>query len=269
METEPAKSCSYFWAGHILFLGRCRAAIDEHTHYSLQIIINREGLFQFRSEGSSLVECGGAIIRSGVPHQVLSSCDDVHSYIHLWIDQESGVAKAIAREHLGEDNVKILDGDLLENLRGCIDTPGNYLGSCKEALDVYGKIISELDGYPKHAEETVDPRVTKITELLKEEYIVKKVVVADLARHACLSESRLMHLFKEQLGMPIRRYVLWMRLMTALQFAAQGESLTEAAHSAGFSDSPHLCRTFRKMYGIRLTVLVKNSPFVRVTSCFS
>jgi len=30
----------------------------------------------------------------------------------------------------------------------------------------------------------------------------------------------------------------------------QGASLTEAAHGAGFSDSPHLSRTFRRMFGI-------------------
>jgi AraC-like DNA-binding protein len=78
----------------------------------------------------------------------------------------------------------------------------------------------------------------------------------------------LIHLFTEQIGIPLRRYVLWLRLMTAVQFAVQGESLTEAAHRAGFSDSAHLCRTFRRMYGITLSGLVKNSQFVQVISCF-
>jgi AraC-like DNA-binding protein len=31
---------------------------------------------------------------------------------------------------------------------------------------------------------------------------------------------------------------------------ASGAALTEAAHGAGFADSAHLSRTFRRMFGI-------------------
>ena len=268
MEQPILKNCSYFWPSHLLFLGRCPAAVNVEIHYALQIIINRKGLFQVRTDGSPSVECGGAIVGSGIPHQLLSP-PDAHSCVHLWIDHESDIAKTIAKKHLGEGNITILDGDLLKRLRGCIEPPGNFLGSCGQAHGVLEKIVSDLDGYPKQSVEAVDPRIEAAMDFLKEKYLARKVVLADLARHACLSESRLRHLFIEQLGMPIRRYVLWLRLMTAVQFAVQGESLTEAAHSSGFSDSPHLCRTFRRMYGIKLSVLVKNSRFVQVISCFS
>jgi len=38
--------------------------------------------------------------------------------------------------------------------------------------------------------------------------------------------------------------------MRAVEIFAGGGSLTEAAHRAGFSDSAHLSRTFRRMFGI-------------------
>jgi len=266
MEKEFLKYCGYFWAGHFLYLGRCPAN-SEHMHYALQVIVNREGLFRLR-RGESSIECGGAVIGPGRPHQLFSP-SDCHSWIHLLIDHEAEVAKTIARRHLGEGGVKILDGALLERLRGCIDTPGNFLGSCGEAHDVYRKLVTELDGYAGHTGEAIDPRIQDAMDLLKEKYLTQKVAIAELARHVCLSQSRLMHLFTGQVGIPIRRYVLWLRLMTAVQFAVKGKSLTEAAHSAGFSDSAHLCRTFRRMYGITLSGLVKNSQFVQVISCFS
>src|SRR3989344_2114033 len=265
MEKEIPKYCGYFWAGHFLYMGRCPAN-TEHMHYALQVIVNREGLFRLQVDGSS-IECGGAVIGSGQPHQLFSP-GDCHSWIHVLIDHQTDVAKTIGRRHLGEGKVKILDGVLLKRLRGCIDTPGNFLGSCGQAHDVYRKIVTELDGYPVHAEEAIDPRIQAAINLLQGKYLARKVAIAELARHACLSESRLMHLFTEQIGIPLRRYVLWLRLMTAVQFAVQGESLTEAAHRAGFSDSAHLCRTFRRMYGITLSGLVKNSQFVQVISCF-
>jgi AraC-like DNA-binding protein len=266
MEQAISKYCGYFWAGHFMYLGRCPAN-TVHMHYALQVIVNREGLFQLRREGSS-VECAGVIVGSGCPHQLVSPVN-AHSWIHLLIDHESEVAKAITKRHLGQGEFKVLDGGLLERLRGCIEVPGNFLGSCRDAGDVYKKLVTELGGYPEQAAEAVDPRVRAAIDLLKGKYLARKVVVSDLARHACLSESRLRHLFAGQIGMPIRRYVLWLRLMTAVQFAVQGESLTQAAHSAGFSDSAHLCRTFRRMYGVTLSGLIKNSRFVQVISCFS
>ncbi|MFI6501178.1 helix-turn-helix transcriptional regulator [Nonomuraea typhae] len=75
------------------------------------------------------------------------------------------------------------------------------------------------------------------------------VRLAAVARAVHLSESRLAHLFTEELGLPFRPYVLWERLRVALTSAAQGASLITAAHEAGFSDAAHLTRTVRRMMG--------------------
>jgi AraC family transcriptional regulator len=71
-----------------------------------------------------------------------------------------------------------------------------------------------------------------------------------LAERVHLSPSRFQHLFKEQVGVPVRRYVLWQKMRRALDLAIAGNSLTTAALSAGFSDSAHLSRTVRAIMGI-------------------
>ena len=38
--------------------------------------------------------------------------------------------------------------------------------------------------------------------------------------------------------------------MRAVELFSAGSSLTDAAHGAGFSDSSHLSRTFRRMFGV-------------------
>jgi AraC-like DNA-binding protein len=58
------------------------------------------------------------------------------------------------------------------------------------------------------------------------------------------------HLFFEQMGISCLRYVLWLRLLDAIEAASCGASATEAAQEAGFSDAAHLTRTFRRMFGI-------------------
>jgi AraC-like DNA-binding protein len=70
-----------------------------------------------------------------------------------------------------------------------------------------------------------------------------------LSELAGLSPSRFMHTFTESLGVPLRPYVLWLRLQHAAGRLLAGASATEAAHEAGFSDAAHLSRTFRRTLG--------------------
>jgi AraC family transcriptional regulator len=70
-----------------------------------------------------------------------------------------------------------------------------------------------------------------------------------LAARVHLSPSRFAHLFKEVVGVPVRRYVLWMKLRRALELAMTGDSLTTAALTAGFADGAHLSRSTRSLLG--------------------
>lgn len=89
--------------------------------------------------------------------------------------------------------------------------------------------------------------------------------VADLAAMAHLFESRLQHLFREQMGMPIIRYALWERMMAAAELLADGQTATYAAHQAGFADSAHLAREFRRFNGQSPTSL--GPPTEAITVC--
>lgn len=94
----------------------------------------------------------------------------------------------------------------------------------------------------------------------------KKLPLSKLAEQVNLSESRLAHLLKDVVGIPLRRYLLWKRLISALKKILQGHNLTYTAHSAGFSDSAHLSRTFKSNFGINLSKIFKNSTFIQFHS---
>ena len=64
-----------------------------------------------------------------------------------------------------------------------------------------------------------------------------------------LSPSRFMHLFTASVGIPLRPYILWLRLQCAAGELARGKSVADAGHAAGFSDAAHFTRTFRRMLG--------------------
>ncbi|WP_067472595.1 helix-turn-helix transcriptional regulator [Nocardia amamiensis] len=93
------------------------------------------------------------------------------------------------------------------------------------------------------------PAVAEILRILPTRLDAGPIRLADLARTVHLSESRLAHVFSDEIGLPLRPYVRWLRIQRAVELIATGRSLTAAAHGAGFADSAHLTRTCRAMFG--------------------
>lgn len=77
----------------------------------------------------------------------------------------------------------------------------------------------------------------------------EKIGVRQLADLAHLSPSRLQHRFARHTGMAVRPYLLWLRLLTAIAAIGRNTTLTDAALEAGFADSAHFSRTFRRRFG--------------------
>ena len=83
---------------------------------------------------------------------------------------------------------------------------------------------------------------------------------ASIAQELDLSESRFLHLFKAEMNIAWRPYLLWRRLLCAVNSLQKGRSATEAAHIAGFSDSAHLSRTFRNNFGMTIRQAAQALP---------
>jgi AraC-like DNA-binding protein len=97
----------------------------------------------------------------------------------------------------------------------------------------------------------LDPRVWRVLRLLRDQPLDPRFTsLPRLAQVAKLSPSRFMHVFTESTGIPLRRYVLWLRVQRAAAAIASGCAVTEAAYLAGFADAPHLTRTCRRMLGV-------------------
>jgi AraC-like DNA-binding protein len=70
-----------------------------------------------------------------------------------------------------------------------------------------------------------------------------------LAALGGLSPSRFMHVFSEEVGIPLRPYLRWLKLERAATALGAGALPAEAAHAAGFADAAHMTRSFRAMLG--------------------
>ena len=109
-------------------------------------------------------------------------------------------------------------------------------------------IAAALQAQPR--EHLPDPRLRRALDQV-DALLSGKVSAAALAEAAHVSLSQLERLFSAQLGLPVRRLVLWRRLRLAIRFILLGSTLTDAAHGAGFADAAHFSRTMRSLFGVR------------------
>jgi AraC-like DNA-binding protein len=138
--------------------------------------------------------------------------------------------------------------------------------SCEDANRLINPILDLILKDSETQNRILDPRILESINYLKN-VPDWKIQVSELASKAGLSESRYMHLFSLTMGVPLRRYLLWKKLIDGLLLIRAGESLTMAAMEAGFADYAHFSRTFKQNFGTSLKSIFRNSRFVHVSFC--
>jgi methylphosphotriester-DNA--protein-cysteine methyltransferase len=103
-------------------------------------------------------------------------------------------------------------------------------------------------------------RLTGATERHTPERVPGLTEVARITRFA--------HLFRDQVGLPFSRYMLWRKLTRAMVAVASERTIAAAAHAADFADAAHLTRTFYQMVGMAPSALMRGD-FIEIASPFS
>ncbi|MHA3023040.1 helix-turn-helix domain-containing protein [Mycobacterium sp. BMJ-28] len=108
----------------------------------------------------------------------------------------------------------------------------------------------------------IDPRIEVAAKQIRDDPAVS-TPAHELAAAAGLSESRFLHLFRQETGSSLRRYRLWSRLIRAGQELAAGNNLTSAAVEAGFASPSHLADRFRTTFGLSASHLLSTGLTIR------
>jgi AraC-like DNA-binding protein len=256
------KTCLYLFKGTFAYLGKL-SDTDFHSHHALQISISLNNPFILETE-NGLKKYQAVIIDTDVVHK-FDGMDDWH--LILLIDPEHENVSQIKTNILFEQTAEPAF-DLLESHVDVIVQLMIKEATCNAVNNSLNSMLTLLSGSNQKICEK-DHRIRKIINYV-ESLDEKKVSIKTLTNLVNLSESRLSHLFKNQTGIPVRRYILWVRLMGALKSIVSGQSMTNAALSAGFSDSAHFNRTFRNMFGVFPSTYVKkrkNSRFIQLIDC--
>lgn len=224
--------------GRMLYVGP-GATADRHAHHAIQVALGFEAPIEL-DLGAGFVTQSASIIPADVPHLFRTSASSIAL---LYLEPEGAAGRDLQRRLLAEPA-------FIESARARLTTltrPPIETWSAAGA-NLWGDRVVELLGGATAPPLALHPAVRKALDLLEGSGSATPRLAA-LAARVGLSGTRLTHLFSAQVGLPLRRYVLWLRLKRAAEAAIGGASLTEAAHAAGFADGAHLSRTFRAMFG--------------------
>ncbi len=250
----------YLWDGGFFAIGRSEGVVPPHAHHAIQIVIAVEGTVGIRARrGDWRMGCGVAV-RPDVEHSY--NANGALGAM-LFVDPES-LEGAWLRSSLREEITLVPSSRLVS----CAGELRNYLEQPLESLEI-GVLIQHCvqalsTGAPPSRR--LDDRVTRVLAAIREADDLR-MSIEDAAAMVFLSPSRFAHLFKQQVGLPFRRYMLWRKLARAVLLIGRERTIATAAHAADFADAAHLTRTFYQMFGMPPSVMMRGD-FFEITSPF-
>ncbi len=201
-----------------------------HSHPAIEIIVASTGNFSFSTAEHHYEKVTFAVVDRNVAHKIS-------------INANSSVRMAMIEYHdllvIGKLSV---NGFLLDNGHCCQTDVSNHL-----------KLLTDLVSILADAEmmQNYDSRVIDVILLMGSNNIEYKQMMHLITQAVGLSESRISHLFKVNVGVSLKRYLIWNKLkLTIKNHLSKEEDLFASLYRAGFYDQPHFIRSFKAMLGI-------------------
>lgn len=222
------------WSGE-LWIGT-RMAVHEgttgdannHAHYAHQVLRGINGMVSVAVE-SDVVYAACVLIPSMAKHRIHANNAPIFSvFTEPLAIMETALYESVMMANLDIDSV-------FNSVAKAIESAAASEGT---ALGVDARVYSALC--------EIDAQIGE------------KVSAGAVAKRAAISLSQLERLFRQQVGISVRRLVLWRRVILAINILSQGGSLTQAAYLAGFTDSAHFSRTIKTMFGVNANASLKN-----------
>jgi AraC-like DNA-binding protein len=251
----------YLWEGGFLLTARAQGVVPCHAHHAIQIVIALDGCVAIWDKEDGWRESRGIVVRADAEHSF--DCNAALG-VMVFVDPESSEGAWLSAS-LQQNITNVPDTRLeavLAELRA-------FAEQSDESEDIAGLIRRSVHGLrPGLAPaRRLDSRVTTVLNAIRASDDLR-ISLDKAAEMAFLSPTRFAHLFKEQVGLPFSRYMLWRKLTRAMVAISSEETIAAAAHAADFADAAHLTRTFYQMVGMAPSVLMRGD-FVEIASPFS
>lgn len=217
------------WAGEVhlgdgwlCFIGPM-GTTSPHAHHAVQVIVASEP-FGLHADGGEATSASAAVIPANAVHSL--TANGQRGWL-LYLQHVRG-GRSVHPSSWVADACDVADPQRYQTVAGWATATAISVGSAE--TEPAGFVVAAMTG--------------------ARSVLPQPVRLAEIAREVGVAPTTLSRAFTRAVGVPWRRWVLTERLRVAAESLASGANLTVAAHSAGFADSAHLTRTFRRMFGI-------------------
>ncbi|CAL2103806.1 AraC family transcriptional regulator [Tenacibaculum sp. 190130A14a] len=200
-----------------------------HSHPVVEIISATNGTFSLLSNGQIIENLEFAIIDSNTEHKVSS--------------KNCSIRVLMVESH----NLRLTDF-FVNN--GINFQNGVFV---KTKFEKKNELFSEVKNLARTIDlkTPTDKRIDESIKFIEENELEYKNLISELTSKVFLSNSRLSHLFKEHIGISIKKYLVWNRLRQAINlYLSENTNLTDVSIQSGFFDQAHLTNSFKTVLGV-------------------
>jgi AraC family transcriptional regulator, arabinose operon regulatory protein len=240
MTNELAGARAYVADGVLLFAPRMPRTMP-HACCAATVLVGLDGPLRLRGP-----DCSGHEAAVVLAPNARYANGHAGGTLALLVDPDDPAYRFI-HPVLGGATLRELDPAVAADLRDEARVALARRRQCHALRDLAQRVLVRLCPRPL-AVLPWDPRVLRACQYIRAALPQRAPRSADLAAAVGLSHSRFLHLFQEQMGMPLRKYLLWLRVRCALGLGGE-RTLAGVALGSGFYDQAHFTRTIRRMTG--------------------
>lgn len=205
-----------------------------HHHPAVQVALGLDGPLELTTADGRTRRCRAVAVAGGTRHAL--RCRAGATSMSLYLRPETALGAGMHARAV--DGVWIADDAVSPSIATVFAEHGLEAAA--------GRLIGDLraDTPPR----APHPQVRQAVDLIRADPAHRADLVS-IARAVALSPDYLGRLFKEQTGTSFSATTRWIRLVAGQSHLRDGRSVTDAAHSAGFTDGAHANRACWELLG--------------------
>ncbi|MEM9329337.1 MAG: helix-turn-helix domain-containing protein [Bacteroidota bacterium] len=200
-----------------------------HSHPAIEVLFVREGHVTVTTEREEREQVAFAAIDANVKHKIGGAAETIET---VFIEHRNDAVKDLLSKH------------------GITMNQGCYTAVVAEqdlhSSSVLIGALNSIDISPQY-----DSRIVAVIDSLNRHEVAYEEMMGVLTEVAHLSPSRLSHLFRQEVGLSLKKYLLWCKLKATIEkHLEEGQDLFGSLIQECFYDHPHFSKAFRTMLGI-------------------